>query len=72
MKTVLRIKFFRERTGLTRAQLADRLGVDSSTVCKWESGDNRPTVDTLFRLAEFFHCPVDDLFDRIPSGRDSA
>lgn len=69
-KTTLRVKELRERAGLTTTQLADRLNMERTTVYKWESGENRPTVDTLFRLAEFFHCPVDDLFDRTPPGRD--
>lgn len=68
----MKIRAFREQAGLMQNQLADKLGVDVSTVCKWESGENRPTVNTLLRLAEFFNCPVDDLFDRTPSGRDSA
>lgn len=71
-KTALRVRELRERAGLTTTQLADRLNMERTTVYKWESGENRPTVDTLLRLAEFFRCPVDDLFDRTPSGRDSA
>lgn len=66
----MKIRAFREQAGLMQIQLADKLGVDVSTVCKWESGENRPSTDRLLQLAEFFHCPVDDLFDRTPPGQD--
>lgn len=68
----MKIRVFREQAGLLQRQLADKLGVDVSTVCKWESGENRPPTDRLLQLAEVFHCPIDDLFDRTPSDRDSA
>lgn len=32
--------------------MADRLGVRQQTVAKWESGENRPTVDNTLALAD--------------------
>lgn len=72
MRAVMRIGEFRERAGLTKTQLADKLDVDISTVCKWETGENRPTADGLLHLSELFGCTVDELFDREASNRDSA
>ncbi len=72
MKAVLRIRVLREQAGLTTTQLADRLNVERTTVYKWESGENRPTADGLLRLAEFFRCPIDELYDRESSCRDSV
>lgn len=72
MRAVLRIKALREQVGLTTTQLADRLNVERTTVYKWESGENRPTADGLLRLAEFFHCTIDELYDRDASRRGSA
>ena len=68
----MQIGTLREQAGLTKTQLADRLGVDLSTVCKWESGVNKPTADGLLRLADLFGCTIDELFGRKASGRDSA
>lgn len=62
----------RQRAGLTKTQLADRLDVDLSTVCKWESGVNKPTADGLLKLANLFHCTIDELYGREPSSQDSA
>lgn len=72
MRAVMRIGEVREKAGLTKVQLADKLGVDISTVCKWESGPNRPKADEILRLAELFGCSIDELFDREASVRDSA
>lgn len=72
MRAIMRIGELREKAGLTKKQLADKLGVDISTVCKWETGENRPMADGLLQLSELFGCPIDDIFVRDPSGRDSA
>lgn len=63
---------YRERAGMTKTQLADTLGVDLSTVCKWESGANKPKADGLLRMADLFHCTIDELFGREPPSSDSA
>lgn len=62
----------RKRAGMTKTQLADRLGLDLSTVCKWESGVNKPTADGLLKLADLLHCTIDELYGREPPGQDSA
>ena len=49
---------------MSKTQLADRLGVDLSTVCKWESGVNKPMADTLLKLADLLGCTIDELFGR--------
>jgi len=68
----LRITELRERAGLTKTQVADKLGVHRSTVCKWETGVNKPTADGLLKLADLFHCSVDELYGREPPAQDSA
>lgn len=72
MRAVMRIGELREKAGLTKSQLADRLEVDLSTVCKWETGVNRPRADEILRMSEMFGCTIDELFDREASSRDSA
>lgn len=68
----MRIGELRERAGMTKTQLADRMNVGLSTVCKWESGENKPTAGKLLKLADLLHCTIDELFSREPPGRDSA
>jgi len=41
----------RRRAGLTQAQLAAALGTTQSAVARLETGQTKPTVDTLCKLA---------------------
>ncbi len=68
----MKITELRERAGMTKTQVADKLGVDISTVCKWETGVNKPTSDSLLKLADLFRCTTDELLGREPPGRNSA
>ena len=36
------LKYLREKAGMTQIELADKLGVDRSSVAKWECGDTNP------------------------------
>jgi len=40
----------RRRQGLSQSQLADRVGVPQSTIARWESGRNAPTLDRVFEV----------------------
>ena len=57
-----KIKEYRERLGLSQAELAEEIGVDRSSVSLWESGKTMPTIKNLRRLAATFHCKPGDLF----------
>ena len=48
----MRIKEIREAAGLTRIQVADRLGVTVVAVRKWETGLAMPNADKLPALAD--------------------
>ena len=59
-----KIKAYRKRHGLSQEELARRLGIDRSSVAKWESGCNTPKLAHLLALAKIFHCSIDELIDR--------
>lgn len=42
----------REARGLSQAQLAEMIGVDGSTLSRWEAGLRRPRTEQLVRLVE--------------------
>lgn len=58
------IKQKREALNITQKQLADRLGVERSTVAKWEAGAAFPAAAKLPKLAEVLGCSVADLFTK--------
>jgi transcriptional regulator with XRE-family HTH domain len=46
--------------GLSQPKLADRVGVDQSTVSRWESGDCRPEAKHYPKLAKVFGITADE------------
>lgn len=63
MSTVLGrwIVVLRIDCGLTRRNLAERLGVAPSTLARWECDSETVPTEYLGKLAEALHVPVDDL-----------
>ena len=53
-----RIKNLRESRGLSQEGLGKILGVDRTTIVKWETGASRPTR-SLKRLAHYFNVTTD-------------
>ena len=58
-----KIREYRERNGLSQEELARRLGIDRSSVAKWESSCNIPRLAHLLELAKIFCCSVDELVE---------
>ena len=50
--------------GLTQHQLAEKIGVNQSAICKWLSGRSEPTIENLWKLADFFGITIDILVGR--------
>lgn len=68
----VQIKTIREKCGLTRTQVADRLGISSVAVRKWEVGETQPSANKLPALADLLHCSIDALYGRVPPGSGPA
>lgn len=60
----MNLKSIRESRGLSQKQLAEALGLDRTTINKWESGVNAPTASMLLRIADYFHVTTDYLLGR--------
>lgn len=63
MKIMNRIKEHRERLGLSMAELAEKIGVDASTVCLWEQGKRISKYASIKRMAKLFGCSLGDVID---------
>jgi len=68
----MRIREHREAMGLTRIQVADRLGVTKVAVRKWEVGLAMPNADKLPTLADLLGCTIDALYGRDGQGERDA
>jgi putative transcriptional regulator len=57
------ITTYREREGLSQGELATAVGVSRQTINAVERGRYDPSLELAFKLAAYFDCSVEDLFD---------
>jgi len=57
------IGVYRERTGLSQGELATAVGVSRQTINAVERDRYDPSLELAFRLAAYFDCRVEELFD---------
>jgi len=58
----MNLKNVRIKNNLTQLQLAGLIGVDVSTVTKWETGNSYPRAEMLPGIARTLGCSIDELF----------
>ncbi|KRL22026.1 helix-turn-helix domain-containing protein [Lentilactobacillus kisonensis] len=55
------LKLKRSEAAFTQQELADKLHVSRKTISSWETGRNRPDIDSLTQLAAIYHISLDEL-----------
>lgn len=55
------LKYLREQNGMNQNEMADVLGLSRATVGNWETGERKPDIEMIIRLAEHFGVSLDDL-----------
>lgn len=58
-----RIRFLRNRQGLSQSELARILHITRSSVNAWELGISTPSTATIIALAQIFHVSTDYLLE---------
>lgn len=54
------------RQGINQAHLARQLKVSRSYIAKLEHGRSQPSAAMMFRLAQYFGCRIEELFNYVP------
>ena len=62
----------RERSGMSRKDVADSLGVNQKTVYNWEAGRNIPDADTFIVLCRIYKVESFELFNPPPVQESSV
>lgn len=57
------LKELRRDTGITQEQFAEKLGVSSRTISRWETGSNMPDLDILIQIADYYEVEIRELLD---------
>lgn len=55
------LRKLRMDSGVTQKQLADAIGVSQQSINKYENHNIEPDIETMKRLAAFFHTSIDFL-----------
>lgn len=66
-----KIKYFRQKMGLTQAELGRLLSVQKAAISKYELGIVPPSIEILRKLSDIFHVSIDDLVDNATSDNTS-
>ena len=61
-----RIRYLREKNGFTQKEVANRLGVESAAISKYELDMREPNIEALKKLATLFNVSIDYLLGRTP------
>lgn len=56
------VKKYRKLKNLTQEQLAERVGVDSTSICSVENGKYFPTAENISKIAAALNINISDLF----------
>lgn len=57
------IATYREREGLSQGELATAVGVSRQTINAVERDRYDPSLELAFKLAAYFECRIEDLFE---------
>lgn len=60
-----RLKLVLTEKEKTNVWLAEKLGINRTTVSKWCTNDNQPTIENLFKIAEALNVEVCELLIKI-------
>ena len=58
---IKRLKEIRKDKGLSMSELANKIGVSTNTISRWERGERIPNLEALVTLDKFFKVSTDYL-----------
>ena len=58
-----RLKELRISMSLTQSELANKLGIPTSTYANWELGRTEPSIGDIYNIIECMEIDANDLFD---------
>lgn len=63
-----RIRSLRKDRALTQADLAHRIGIQQSDLCRMENGEYKVSLEALFKILSIFEMNIADFFNEDATG----
>lgn len=63
MKFGDKIRFLRRKANMNQTELAEKLGVGTSTIGSWETNIRKPDFNYIIKLSEIFNVSIDYLLN---------
>lgn len=67
-----RLKELRLEKNISQQKLADYLLISRQAISNWETGRTQPDLDTLLKLAEYYHMSIDTLLAQSKENENDA
>ncbi len=64
IQIIKRLKDLMQVERLSQYALAKNIEVNQSTICNWLNGKKEPSIESLWKLADYFDVSVDYLIGR--------
>lgn len=58
-----------KKKGITKAHLARKINVNRSYITKLEQGAIQPSSEIMFKIADYFECKVEEIFQYQPDNK---
>ena len=55
------LKALRKQRAMTQNAIANILGINANTLCQYETGKRKPSIEVLKKLSLLFNCTIDEL-----------
>ena len=59
----MKLKNIRKTTGKSQLQVAKDLNISQQNICRYENNQIEPDIQTLIKLADYFHVTIDYLVE---------
>jgi len=66
----MKIRELRKQRSLTQAELAGKIGIQQSDLCRMETGEYKVSLDTLFHVLGIFGMNISQFFQEAAGGED--
>lgn len=60
----INLKFIREKKGLSQNKLASMIGVNQTTIARWEDNNRTPSIDNAIDVSNVLNVPLSELLNR--------